>query len=71
MKKNITVTSRGPKIAKLWYREVLNRKNKFGEMGFYSIKEVPFINSQNLIRGIDEKKILHLEKRLDLDPIWS
>ena len=35
------------------------------------IKEALFINSQNPTKMINHKKILNLEKGLDLDPIWS
>ena len=35
------------------------------------IKEALFINSQNPTKVINHKKILNLEKGVDLDPIWS
>ena len=41
------------------------------ELIWANIKEALFINSQNHARVKDQKKILNLEKGLDLDPIWS
>ena len=35
------------------------------------IKEALFINSQNPVRVIDQKKILNLETGFNLNPVWS